>query len=166
MFSPSLPSLQQLNRLDRSLSGFHDRLCKVLYGQEYAQCVPNLQDDDLVWLVDYLDKVPRRKAIPRSYLKLSQALDGLDPSSRASRKCVRELRSICGTSAILPTSYALSSDLLNIDPAPFIGGGYGDVHHGTLDGSRVCIKRIQVYGGQKKATGVRCWLHRFPYRYR
>ena len=166
MSSPTSPSLQQLNRLDKSLSRFHNKLYKVLYGREYIQCVSTLQDDDLVWLVDYLDKVRRCKAIPRSLLKPSQALDGLDPSSRASRKCVRELRSICGTSAILPTSYALSSDLLNVDPAPFIGGGYGDVHHGTLGDLRVCIKRIQVYalGGPKRDTGV-LHLHRFPIRY-
>ena len=157
MSSPTSPSLQRLDQLDRSLSGFHDKLCEVLYGQEYIQCVPNLQDDDLVWLVDYLDKVRYRKTLCRSLFKPQQALDGLDLSSRGSRKCVRELRSICDTSAILPTSYTLSPDLLNIDPAPFIGGGYGEVHHGTLSGLRVCIKRMQVYalGGPKKATGVR-----------
>jgi len=70
MSSPSLPVLQELHRLDRSSPDFHDQLCNVLYGQEYVRCVPNLQDDDLVWLVDYLDKVRRNVALPPSPLKL------------------------------------------------------------------------------------------------
>ena len=117
----------------------------------------NLQNGDLVWLVDYLDKVRRRIALPQSPLKPAQALDDLDPSGAAFRKCLRELRSVCGTRGILPTSYTLSPHLLNIDPDPFASGGYGDVYGGTLDGSRVCIKRVRVYArdGPKKATKAR-----------
>jgi tRNA (Thr-GGU) A37 N-methylase len=63
MSSSSIPTLQQLHRLDRSLSGFHDQLANVLYGEEYNQCVADLQDGDLVWLVDYLDKVRHRVAL-------------------------------------------------------------------------------------------------------
>ena len=67
------------------------------------------------------------------------------------------LRSVCGTRAILPTSYTISSRLLNIDPEPFASGGYGDVYEGTLDGLRVCIKRVRVYtqDGPQKAARVR-----------
>jgi hypothetical protein len=65
---PSSPTLQRLDRLNRSSPYFHDQLCNVLYGKEYKQCVPNLQGEDLVWLVDYLDKVRRRVALPRSPL--------------------------------------------------------------------------------------------------
>jgi len=65
MSSPSPQVLQELHRLDKSSPDFHDQLCNVLYGQEYVRCVPNLQGDDLVWLVDYLDKV-RRVALPHS----------------------------------------------------------------------------------------------------
>ena len=54
---PSSPALQQLRHLDRSSPDFHDQLCVVFYGSEYSQCVLNLEGDDLVWLVDYLDKV-------------------------------------------------------------------------------------------------------------
>ena len=57
MFSPSSSTLQQLHRLDRPSSTFHDQLCNVLYGEEYKKCVPNLQGNDLVWFVDYLDDV-------------------------------------------------------------------------------------------------------------
>lgn len=157
MSSPSSPALQQLHRLDGSSSGFHDQLSKVLYGKEYRRCVPTLHGDDSMWLVDYLDKVRRHIALPHSPLKPTQALGGLDPFSAAFRKCLSELRTICGMRGILPTSYMLSSRLVNITPDPFASGGYGDVYEGTLDGSRICIKRIRVYTGDdpKMATRVR-----------
>ena len=51
--------LQQLRRLDQSSSEFPDQVSSILYGKEYRQWVPNLQSDDLVWFVDYLDEVRR-----------------------------------------------------------------------------------------------------------
>ena len=111
-----------------------------------------------MWLVDYLDKVLRRVTFPNSPLKPVQALDVLDPSSPAFRKCLRELRNRCGAGGILPTSYTLSPHLLNVGSEPFASGGRGDVYEGTLDGSRVCIKRVKVYtqGDPQKAARVRC----------
>ena len=53
---PSSLALQKLHDLDGSLSKFYNRLSNVLY-EEYTRCVTNLEGDDLVWLVDYLDKV-------------------------------------------------------------------------------------------------------------
>jgi len=46
-------------------------------------------------------------------------------------------------------------------PDPFASGGYGDVYQGTLDGSRVCIKRIREYimDGPEKAAKVRYQQH-------
>ncbi|KAF9644146.1 kinase-like protein [Thelephora ganbajun] len=142
MASPSSPALQRLHRLDTSSPDFDDQLCSALYGGEYVQCLQNLKGDDLVWLADYLDR----------------ALNGLEPSCTASRKCLRELRYICGTSAILPTSYKLSPDLLSITSDPFASGGYGDVYHGTLNGSRICAKRVRAYiqDGPQKATKAFC----------
>ena len=69
MSSPSLPALRQLDRLDKFSSKFDDRLSNALYGDEYQQCVPELQGDDLVWLVEYLDKVRHRFAFVDSPLK-------------------------------------------------------------------------------------------------
>ena len=66
---PLLSILQQLSRINRSSPGFHDQLSNVLYGREYKRCIPNLQGEDLVWLVDYLDKVSRRIVLPHSLLK-------------------------------------------------------------------------------------------------
>jgi len=39
----------------------------------------------------------------------------------------------------------IPSHLLTIGPNPFAQGGHGDVYEGTLDGSKVCIKRVRVY---------------------
>ena len=69
MPSPGAPVLQQLSLLDKSSPDFHGQLCHVLYGKEYNEYIPNLQGDDLVWLVDYLDKVRLRVALPHSPLK-------------------------------------------------------------------------------------------------
>jgi hypothetical protein len=69
MPSPNSPVLQRLDRLNRSLSGFRDQLRSLLYGEEYKRCVPSLEGDDLVWLIDYLDKVRRRVALSRSPLE-------------------------------------------------------------------------------------------------
>jgi len=63
--SPPNP-LEQLRLLDRSSSKFHDRVGNILYGEDYKQWVPNLQGGDLVWLIDYLDKVRRRVSLLRS----------------------------------------------------------------------------------------------------
>jgi len=166
MSSSGPPALQQqIHRLNRSSPGFHDQLSEVLYGEEYRHCVPDLRGDDLVWLIDYLDKVYRHVTFPCSTLKPAQAFDGLDPSSATSRKCLRELGSICGARGILPTSYTLSSQLLNVGPDPFASGGYGDVYKGTLDGEKVCVKRVRVYlkDDSQRATKV-CYRHCRPSR--
>jgi hypothetical protein len=76
---PSHSLLQRLQRFSRSSSGFPDQLANVLYGEEYLQSVADLQDDDLMWLVDYLDEV--RWCVIFPSLRLNQA------GSRQSRSC-------------------------------------------------------------------------------
>jgi len=66
MPTPHLPALQGLRHLNRSSPDFHDQLSRVLYGEEYQQWVQNLQGDDLMGLLDYLDKVRRHVAPPLS----------------------------------------------------------------------------------------------------
>jgi hypothetical protein len=54
----SLPNpLQQLHDLDRASPQFHEQLSSFLRGEEYQNAVPNLQGEDLAWLVEYLDSV-------------------------------------------------------------------------------------------------------------
>ena len=55
--SPSSPSLQKLHNLEMSSPNFQDQLSDAFYGKEYAECVRNLEGDDLTWLINYLDKV-------------------------------------------------------------------------------------------------------------
>ena len=69
MSPPNSPVLQQLHNLNRSSPDFNDQLSNVLYGEEYQECVPNLQGEDLVWLVDYLDEVCRRISPSHPLLK-------------------------------------------------------------------------------------------------
>ena len=68
MASPNL--LQQLHHLDRYSSGFHDQLSNILYREGYKQDVEGLQNDGLVWLVNYLDEV--RCCVSLPHLCLSQ----------------------------------------------------------------------------------------------
>ena len=56
--------MQQFRPLNMSSPGFHDQLSNILYGEEYKRCVGDLQGDDLVSLVDYLDKARYRLAFP------------------------------------------------------------------------------------------------------
>ncbi|KAF9789353.1 kinase-like domain-containing protein [Thelephora terrestris] len=139
----SSPTLQQLRRLDTSSLDFEGQLNNILYGEEYVQCVLNLREDDAAWLANYLD----------------EALDVLDPSEATSRKCLRELRNICGTKGILPESYTLSSHLLDIRDEPFASGGHGEVYKGTHDGTGVCIKRLRVYAKDGLEKVMKAFCH-------
>ena len=67
--SPPNSVLQELRHLDRSSTEFHDQLSNILYGEEYQLCASGLQDDELVWLVEYLDKVRHCVAFLYSPLK-------------------------------------------------------------------------------------------------
>ena len=152
MSIPNHPVLKNLHLLKWP---FHDQISDILSGEEYRECVPALRGDNLAWLVEYLDKVHPHVAPPHSPFNPAQVLERLDHSSDVSRKCRSELRSICGTAAILPKSYTILSRL-TIDLKPVASGGHGDVYEGTLDGSRVCVKRTRVYtkDGPEKATKV------------
>ena len=86
---------------------------------------------------------------------LAQALGRLVHSSPTVRKCLRELQSICGTNMILPASF-IPSYRLTISDEPFASGGCGGVYRGTLDGSKVCVKRVRLHAidDQSKSTKV------------
>ena len=57
MAPPDTLALQKLYCLDASSSDFQDKLCDILHGDEYLRCLPSLEGGDLVWFVEYLDKV-------------------------------------------------------------------------------------------------------------
>jgi len=58
---------------------------------------------------------------------------------------------------MLPISYTIPSHLLTVGSDPFAQGPYGDVYEGTLNDSKVCIKRVRMYTqeGPEKAIKVR-----------
>lgn len=62
MSSPSPPVLRELHHLNRSSPDFHEQLSNILDREEYQQCVPELQGDDLVTIVDDLEHVRNRIA--------------------------------------------------------------------------------------------------------
>jgi len=63
----TLPNpLQQLYDLDKSSPQLYNQLRNIFSGKEYRECVPHLQDDDLVRLVEYLDGVSLQIALPHS----------------------------------------------------------------------------------------------------
>ena len=49
--------LQQLDRLDKNSPQFQDLLTSFLYKEGFEDCIPKLQDEDIIWLVKYLDQV-------------------------------------------------------------------------------------------------------------
>lgn len=55
---------------------------------------------------------------------------------------------------MLPTSYTFLPELLDVDPVPFALGDYGAQHHGTLNGARVCVKRLRVYRSDSSPAAV------------
>ena len=58
--------LKQLHGLDRTSSQFHKRLSGLLRSEAYRSAVPNLQGEDLAWLVDYLENVSIQSISPKS----------------------------------------------------------------------------------------------------
>jgi hypothetical protein len=55
MASPKLPALQVLQNFDPTSPDFGNLLRNFLREEEYI--LPHLQGDELIWFIDYLDKV-------------------------------------------------------------------------------------------------------------
>jgi len=64
--SPTSTVLQQLYNLNQSSSQFNDQLHNVLHSEVYKHSLLSLQGNDLLSLVDYLDKVCCCISIPCS----------------------------------------------------------------------------------------------------
>ena len=54
--------LHQLKHLDRSSLQFPDQLASLLHTKGYKEAIPKLHDEEVVWLVKYLDDVCLRFA--------------------------------------------------------------------------------------------------------
>jgi len=55
--------LTQLLLLDTASPTFQDQVSNILYGEEYTRWMSGLQGEDLMRLVDFLDKVCRRVSL-------------------------------------------------------------------------------------------------------
>ena len=73
-----------------------------------------------------------------------QILDNLDNRGSPFRKCLHLLQKICGSRAVLPSTYEVSGELLVTTTLPIAYGGFYDVYKGTLSGENVCIKRLRI----------------------
>lgn len=62
--------LQQLRSLEKPSPEFPKHLMGILHQEGYKNCVVGLQNDDLAWLVEYLDNVSRRLTSGNPPLKL------------------------------------------------------------------------------------------------
>ena len=56
--------LKQLQDFDRASPQFHNHLSNFLRSEGYRSAVPNLQGEDLTWLVEYLDSVSLQTVSP------------------------------------------------------------------------------------------------------
>ena len=55
---PEAPSLlRKLHGLDKASPESCEQLINFLHGDEYQKILPELQSEDLAWLVEYLDNV-------------------------------------------------------------------------------------------------------------
>lgn len=100
--------LQRIHLLDASESTFPDQLNNLLCAQEYEESALSRGDHDVVWHVEYLDKVRRRTPFSPRCSTWPQVLDHLEPSGPVSQQYLRELRRLRGTGTVPPTSYSLA----------------------------------------------------------
>lgn len=68
---PLFDPLRRLRRLSRSSPKFPNRLTSFLHERGYRNCVGSLQNDDLAWLIGYLDDVRPRVPLANSPPKLA-----------------------------------------------------------------------------------------------
>ena len=68
--TPIIPPnpLQQLRDLDRASPEFHKQLSSFLHGMEYQDVLLNLQGENLVWFVEYLDSMSHKTISAHSVL--------------------------------------------------------------------------------------------------
>lgn len=162
MSSPAL--LQQLRLLDESSPQFPDRLSSLLDEYTHNERTADLRDEDWSWLVEYLDNVRPRVVFIDLMPKLAQTLRILLPANPAFRGCLRKLGAICGSREVLPHSYILSTAPANTTKWPFASSGSCDIFEGSLDGSKVCVRRLRMYsaGPQDDAKRVSLRYSRLP----
>ena len=142
----SLPEiLQEFDDLDKSSPWFPRLLDDLLSEEGLDDYILELRDEGISWLVEYLDHVCLRIVLYPLTAQVAQALDTLDSTSSAYRKCLGKLASICGIRNKLPWSCILDGSLMTGDNLVTREGRW-DVYQGSLNGSMVRVKRPMAYG--------------------
>lgn len=139
---PSHIILQELDSLDKSLPQFPGQLTNFLSGERYKERIPEFQDGDSTWLIEYLDNVGGCVVLCLPPAEPAKVFDMLDPTGSASRTCLRELGRICGTRGRLPQSHILDAYPFDLVVRPVVHGRNveEDRWNGLLNGSKVCVK--------------------------
>lgn len=140
-------TLRQLYSLKTSSSDFLRVLYAFFRSDEDEQYSKTLDGPELTRLVDFLDEVrPLLRLFPVPLqTKTPKALCSIHNTDDVFRQCLRKLRAICGTHAILPTSHIISGDLVERTGVSAIDyGGFADVWVGNHVGNRVCIKALRI----------------------
>ena len=146
-------TLHRFSHLNQSSSEFPGQLMNILHDKGYRDQVKSLQDHDSVWLAEYLDEVCFPVILSVSLPKLAQALDILSPiSPMLFRKCLVELRAMCGSRGVLPRSYVLQKSPPKTVGWPIASRGPFNVYEGHLDDSKVCVKQLQRYSSTDPET--------------
>jgi hypothetical protein len=103
---------------------------------------------------------PLFPALGLSQLRLSMVSTSQAPLSGRVYANLEE----CVVRERLPASYTIPPHLLKVGPDSFASGGYGDVYEGTLNGSKIRIKRVRVHRQHdpKRITKVRHRCRCFP----
>ena len=145
---PPLGLPQRLRGLDESSSDFPIRLADVL-NHGFADSLPTLRGEDLVWLVEHLDHVSHL-ASAESVSKLPQALDVLPSTSFAFPLCLQKLREASSWQLMVPRSCVLAGSPPSTSEWPVTSGGFYDIYEESHQGSKVCVKRLRTYSTDKK----------------
>ena len=108
-------------------------------------------------LADELDKVRSHVNTWYEYGSnpVSQALERVGVG-RNTRKYLKCLQKLCGTSGVLPRSFVLDEELEEVERAPFARGGFSDVFKAIYKGERVVVKtlRLDTVGNETCARTV------------
>ena len=144
------PLTRRLYELDRSSAQFPERLDKLLQDEGWMKDIQRLSRHRLVELTDHLDNVRLISTPTKSYSSSPQILDGLDRTGSQFREGLHVLRELCGSRAILPTTYLVSGSL-SFSTTTMAIPGYREIYKGSLGDADVCIKKLPMTVGNRPA---------------
>ena len=147
---PSLFLPQRFRRLNKTLLRSPDQQTNIPHELGHSGCLANAQDDRSLRWIEQLDDVHPRVAFADLLLNTTQALSTLHPTSRAFGDYLRKLMAVCGRLEVVPQSHMLLPTLLETTGWPIAARGSCDAYEGTYNGSKVCVKRLRIYSGERQ----------------